>query len=72
MRDIELTKFKDTNPLSLTRGELAKMGTRDRRMQHIALTSPDTLIRDALTFVFMRTFGKLKKKKNRDGAEEED
>ena len=73
--DIELTKFKDTNPHSLTRGQLAKIGTRDRRMEHIVLTSPDTLIRDALTFVFMRTHVNVLKKrpkKKTDGREEGD
>jgi hypothetical protein len=62
--DIDLAKFKDTNPLSLTRGERHKIGTRDRPIEHIALTSPDTLIRDALTFVFLRTYANLRSKKN--------
>ena len=53
--DIELAKFKDTNPLSVSRGDRNKIGTHDRRIEHIALTSPDTLIHDALTFVFLRT-----------------
>ena len=62
--DIELAKFKDTNPLSLTLGDRNKIGTRNRRIEHIALTSPDPLIRDALTFVFLRTSSSLRNKKN--------
>jgi hypothetical protein len=53
--DIELARFKLTNPLPLTRGEFNKIGTHDRRIEHMTLTSTETLIRDALTFLFART-----------------
>jgi hypothetical protein len=67
--DIELATFREAHPLELTRSERAKISPRDRRIEHLALTSRHTLVRDALTFVFERTLGAVRRRKQVKGKE---